>query len=191
MGDADGGREGDVGGREGGDVGDDVGDGELPLAVVDIDGVVADVRHRLRHVERTPKDWDAFFAAAVHDPPHPEGVAVVRRLTEDHEVVFLTGRPEWLRDDTRRWLARHDLDGHRLLMRPVGDRRPAAQVKLRLLRKLARGRTVTVVIDDDAEVVATLAAAGYPTLHATWETEARSTEAARALRTAQEVEGRT
>jgi phosphoglycolate phosphatase-like HAD superfamily hydrolase len=164
---------------------------DLPLAVVDIDGVVADVRHRLRHVRRTPRDWDAFFAAAVHDPPHPEGVAVVERLADDHEVVFLTGRPEWLRADTRAWLARHGLDGHRLLMRPERDRRPAAQVKLRLLRELARGRTVAVVVDDDADVVAALAAAGYPTLHATWETDARSDGATRALRTAQEVEGRT
>ena len=40
-----------------------------PLAVFDVDGVLADVRHRLRFVERSPKDWDAFFSAAVDDPP--------------------------------------------------------------------------------------------------------------------------
>ena len=36
-----------------------------PLAIVDIDGVVADVRHRLHHLDRRPKNWSAFFAAAV------------------------------------------------------------------------------------------------------------------------------
>jgi hypothetical protein len=162
---------------------------ERPLAVVDIDGVVADVRHRLKHVRRRPKDWVAFFAAAANDPPHDEGVALARHLARDHELVFLTGRPERLRDDTSAWLGRHGLDGHRLVMRPEGDRRPAAVVKRSLLDRLARGREVVVVVDDDPDVVATMAEAGYPTLHADW--ESRSGDDDRALRTAQEVEGTT
>lgn len=162
---------------------------QRPLAVVDLDGVVADVRARLHHVEHRPKDWDAFFAAAVHDPPHEEGLAIVGHLARDHEVVFLTGRPDRLRDDTRRWLERHGLGEHRLVMRPRGDRRPAAHVKVALLRDLAAGREVAVVVDDQPAVVAAMADAGYPTLHATW--ESRSQEDDRALRTAQEAEGRT
>lgn len=169
--------------------GDPTAPGERPLAVVDIDGVVADVRHRLVHVRRRPKDWDAFFAAAEHDPPHDEGVALVRHLAREHEVVFLTGRPARLRDDTVAWLRRHGLDGHRLVMRPEGDRRPAALVKRSLLDDLARGREVAVVVDDDPVVVGTMAEAGYPTLHADW--ESRSGDEERALRTAQEVEGTT
>lgn len=167
---------------------DDVGE-ERPLAVVDIDGVVADVRHRLRYVERNPKDWDAFFAAAEHDQPHPEGVAVVQRLAQDHDVVFLTGRPERLRAGTRAWLRRHGLDGHRLMMRPEGDRRPAAQVKVRILTGLARERQVAIVVDDDPVVIATVKDAGFATFHADW--EARSTDADQALLDAQEAEGRT
>ena len=160
-----------------------------PLAIVDLDGVVADVRHRVRHVERHPKDWGAFFAAAVHDPPHEEGLAVVRRLTLDHEVVFLTGRPERTRRDTVRWLRGHGLDGHRLVMRPEHDHRPAAQVKVGLLRKLADGREVAVVVDDDLDVVKAMQRAGYPTLHATWEPRSRKDQ--RSLHIAQEDEGRT
>ena len=38
--------------------------GTTGVAVLDIDGVLADVSHRLGHVQRRPKDWDAFFAAA-------------------------------------------------------------------------------------------------------------------------------
>lgn len=47
-----------------------------PLAVFDVDGVLAEVRHRLPHLEGRPKDWDAFFAAAQADPPLTEGVAL-------------------------------------------------------------------------------------------------------------------
>jgi len=84
-------------------------DDERPLAIIDLDGVVADVRHRLRYLERRPKNWAAFFAAARHDAVHPEGVAVVDTLASDHEVVFLTGRPHHLHDDTVRWLDEHGL----------------------------------------------------------------------------------
>ena len=40
----------------------------MRLAVFDIDGVLADVRHRVHLVDRRRhRDWDAFFAAAVSD----------------------------------------------------------------------------------------------------------------------------
>jgi hypothetical protein len=159
------------------------------LAVVDIDGVVADVRHRVHHVESRPKDWDAFFAAASRDPVHAEGLALVNRLAQDYEVVFLTGRPDRLRAGTVDWLERHGLGGHRLEMRPAGDRRPAKDLKLQFLRRLAGDREVVVVVDDDPLVVAAMAGAGFPTLQATWET--RSADDDQALRLAQEVDGRT
>jgi hypothetical protein len=161
---------------------------ERPLAIVDIDGVVADVRHRLKYVERQPKDWKRFFAAAVDDEPHVEGVAVVERLVADHEVVFLTGRPEHLRADTIAWLEQHDLGGHRLVMRREGDRRPSARAKVGMLRELADGRRVAIVIDDDTEVIADMKRAGYTTMLADW--EARDQREAATLRAAQEIEGR-
>jgi phosphoglycolate phosphatase-like HAD superfamily hydrolase len=161
---------------------------QRPLAIIDIDGVVADVRHRLVHVERRPKDWDAFFAAAPEDPPHPSGLDLVRRLAQDHEVVFLTGRPRRCRRDTVAWLERHGLGGHRLVMRPGGSRRPAAEVKVELLADLAADRVVGIVVDDDSAVIAAMRAAGHPTLHADW--EQRSAPAEAALFDAQEIEGR-
>jgi hypothetical protein len=164
-------------------------DDELPLAIIDIDGVVADVRHRLHHITRRPKDWDSFFDAAVEDPPHAEGVGVVRKIAEGHEIVFVTGRPERTRDATIDWLDRQGIGGHRVVMRPEGDRRPAAQVKVQLVRRLARGRRVGIVVDDDAQVLAAMRAAGYPTFAADW--ERRALDEARALTAAQERDGRT
>jgi hypothetical protein len=162
---------------------------QRPLAIVDLDGVVADVRHRLRHIERRPKDWDAFFDAAPDDPPHPEGIAVVQRLEQDHEVVYLTGRPERCRDDTLRWLDEQGIGGHELLMRSRRDRRPAATVKVEVLRRRARQQPVGIVVDDDDLVVAAMRKAGYPVLHADWEARDAAVEAA--LQRAQEEEGRT
>ena len=161
----------------------------LPLAVIDLDGVVADVRHRLRHLESKPKDWDAFFAAARDDEAHAEGLAIVDRLAQDHEIVFLTGRPAHLREATVEWLGRFGFGGHRLVMRPERDRRPAAVVKLERLEDLARERSIGVVVDDDPRVLDAARKAGYPVFVADW--EARSAESTKALRDAQESEGRT
>jgi phosphoglycolate phosphatase-like HAD superfamily hydrolase len=112
----------------------------------------------------------------------------VRHLEQDHDVVFLTGRPERCRRDTVRWLDDLGFGDHELVMRPAGQRAPAAQVKVRLLRRLAEGRKVAVVVDDDADVLAAMAAAGYPTFAADWEARAPEDEAA--LHEAQEVDGR-
>jgi phosphoglycolate phosphatase-like HAD superfamily hydrolase len=162
---------------------------ERPLAVFDIDGVVADVRHRLRYVERRPKDWDAFFDAAVDDPPHPEGVDLVREhVASGHDVVFLTGRPERCRRDTERWLGEQGIGGFPLHMRPARDRRPAAVVKVQLLARLAADREVAVVVDDDELVVEALRRAGWNVVHADWEVRAAAEQAA--LLEAQELEGR-
>jgi hypothetical protein len=162
-----------------------VGD-EADLAVVDLDGVVADVRHRLAHIQRAPKDWSGFFAAAVHDPVLPEGRAVVEALVaEGKHVVWLTGRPERCRADTLDWLDRAGLPTGPLHMRGDDDRRPASLTKLAVLRRLAGTGTVAVVIDDDQDVVRTLRRAGFTVLHADW----MSTQPA--LRDGQEAEGRT
>lgn len=140
----------------------------LPLAVIDLDGVVADVRHRLGFLRGPRKDWDAFFAAAADDPVLAEGRAVVERLASDHEIVYLTGRPERTRAATEDWLARHGLPRGRVIMRREGDRRPARAVKPRLLASLGRGRTVAVVVDDDAAVCAAYERDGWPVLRADW-----------------------
>lgn len=160
-------------------------DARRPLAVVDIDGVLADVGHRLHFLERRPKDWGGFFAAARLDPPHPEGLALAAELAADHEVVLLTGRPEKCRADTEAWLADQGVDHELLVMRPAGNRRPAAEVKVGLLALLAADRTVAVVVDDDRSVIEAVQGAGYAARLASW---GRPSEP---LRRAQEVEGRT
>jgi hypothetical protein len=152
-------------------------------AVVDIDGVIADVRHRLYHVERRPKDWAAFFAAAEGDGLLAEGVAVVQRLAADHAIVYLTGRPDRLRGQTESWLRRHGLPAGELVMRQEGDRRPARLTKIGLLRRLARRGRVAVLVDDDPQVCAAARRAGFNVLQADWMVRPP------ALDEAQEVEG--
>jgi hypothetical protein len=156
-----------------------------PLAVFDIDGVLADVRHRLHFLESRPKDWDGFFAAAPLDPPLQEGVTLAREAAADCEVVYVTGRPERCRRDTVAWFRKHGLPEGTLTMRRGRDRRPARVAKPELLASLAEGRVVALVVDDDLEVCDAYESAGWRVLRATWALPAET------LVEAQEEEGRT
>lgn len=139
-----------------------------PTAVLDLDGVLADVRHRLRFLERTPKNWDAFFAGIPADPPLEVGLILAAELAREHDLVYLTGRPERTRADTQAWLDQHALPPGRLLMRRDGDRRPARSVKRSSVERLGGEASVAVVVDDDPDVCAVLRTAGWPVLQADW-----------------------
>ena len=160
-------------------------------AVFDLDGVLADVRHRLHHVAARPKRWDAFFAAAPQDPPLAEGLAAVAEASaRGHVIVYLTGRPERCRDDTLTWLAAHGLPEGELFMRDDADRRPARLTKVAHLRRLARRMSVAMLVDDDTAVVEAVRAAGFPVLHATWmdgEVSPSTSESASGRENAQDV----
>ncbi|MGW1214880.1 phosphatase domain-containing protein [Streptomyces sp. NPDC002499] len=156
-----------------------------PLAVFDVDNTLADTAHRQRFLERSPRDWDAFFTAAPHDPPIPEGVALALTSAEECEVVYLTGRPERCRRDTLAWLAAHGLPEGRVHMRRNDDRRPARRTKLEVLRRLARTRTVQVFVDDDELVCEEARRAGFRVVRARW------TAPSDALNAVQEKDGRT
>ena len=161
------------------------GSGTAPFAVVDIDGVLADVRHRLVHVQASPKDWDAFFAGAPDDPPLPEGLAVARELSGEHTLVYLSGRPERCRADTLAWFESHGLPEGELLLRRHGDFRPARIVKVETLDRLSERAPVAMLVDDDALVCAAARRAGYVVLQADWMSEQP------ALLEAQEIDGAT
>ena len=160
----------------------------MPYAVMDIDATLADVRHRLYHLASRPKNWDGFFAAAPADRPLPEGVELASTLARDHEVIYLTGRPERTRQDTEAWLSRYGLPPGRLLMRRDTDRRPSAVMKLGQLRKLAAERQVAILVDDDVAVCAAAEAAGFLVLRADW---ALDEDTRPTLLDAQESDGRT
>jgi hypothetical protein len=155
------------------------------IAVVDVDGVLADVRHRLHHLDRRPKDWEAFHRRAPADPPLAVGIDAARRLAEVYEVVYLSGRPERCRADTEAWFARHDVPAGELRLRPGRDYRPSKDYKVAVLRELEQRGSVAVLVDDDPAVLDAARAAGFDVLPATWMGDAPL------LHEAQEEDGRT
>lgn len=161
------------------------------LAVFDIDGVLADVRHRLHFVATRPKDWDSFFDAAIYDGLLAPGFAAVQeQVRAGRTIVYVTGRPQGCRQDTVEWLERNGLPLGEVHMRALNDRRPAKLVKPELIRRLSRKGQVQVVYDDDVAVVQALRA-HFPTLEVVAVDWMEPSSAQATLFDAQENEGRT
>jgi predicted kinase len=126
-----------------------VADSTLSKAViVDIDGTVA------LHVARSPYDYSRVST----DAPNPGVIAVVRALSETHQIIFLSGRPDSCETETALWLQEHvSLGGEQgllLYMRAERDTRNDAIVKYELFDRYVRDDwNVTAVIDDRERVV--------------------------------------
>jgi hydroxymethylpyrimidine pyrophosphatase-like HAD family hydrolase len=131
--------------------------------IIDIDGTVADNKHRAHYVEGTQKDWDNFFRAdlVLKDTLIPGVMEALQRFQElKYELIFVTGRHEPLRDATMRWLHEKlgiDTDDGNLLMRPAGNMLDAAAYKREQVMTLKRERHNTgrgfLFIDDDLKVL--------------------------------------
>lgn len=117
--------------------------------VFDLDGTIASVAWRLRHVESKPKDWDAFFAGIPRDAPNPEVRRMWDAVADGVDRLVVTGRPERTRPETEAWLGRHGFGGAVLFMRPEGDRRPDHILKRDLYELLVEPYwDVQLAIDD-------------------------------------------
>ena len=128
---------------------------DRPLYIFDLDGTLADITHRLHFIQKTPKDWDGFFAACADDKPITSTLTLARSLYDDpnNDVWVWSGRDEATFGATYGWLCAHldeEFGWNYLKMRPHGDHRHDAVLKkewLDAMHHLDRARLVAVFED--------------------------------------------
>ena len=139
----------------------------IDAILVDIDGTLADIRHRLKYIAHPHgrKQWGAFFDAMSDDKPIEPTIKLVKTLIADSgyagasEVLFVTGRPDSHRQQTLDWLCDHVtplayIQLTKLYMRREGDHRDDILIKRQILDQIrADGFNPTIAIDDRASVV--------------------------------------
>jgi len=135
--------------------------------LVDIDGTVADLMHRLHHLQTKPKNWRAFFAAMEQDKPIEHMRAIVSALSFLYGVVYVSGRPERYRQVTQNWLRTYkfnlSLHDVKLYMRANDDYRDDTIVKRELLERIRDdGYFPQMAFDDRDRVVKMWRDAGIP-----------------------------
>lgn len=128
---------------------------EVPRSVVvcDIDGTIANIDHRLHHVQKEPKDWKSFFSEMSKDTVREDVKKMLRDLEDEgHEICFVSARPDTYRKETEDWLLENI--GHNfVLMRRAGDKRPDTMVKKDIYDTYLKHYRIHCVIDDRPSVL--------------------------------------
>ena len=81
--------------------------GGIPCIVVDLDGTLCNIEHRLHHVRTEgKKDWVTFFKECVKDEMHLWCMELIRAMADrEHEIVFASGRAaDQCGAETKKWL---------------------------------------------------------------------------------------
>ena len=124
--------------------------------IFDIDGTIADCSHRLHFIAGRHKDWDAFYAACKNDRAIPDVVCLLRLLTAHNiAILFITGRPQRISDQTERWLIevadyKLSLDSC-IKMRKDGDHRPDYIVKREIYEQEIKDKYDVVGVFEDRD----------------------------------------
>jgi phosphoglycolate phosphatase-like HAD superfamily hydrolase len=123
------------------------------LVIFDIDGTLADVSERVHHINKKPKNWDAFTAGMAQDKAIHSMVRLCNILhAAGLRIILCSGRHEKNRLETMEWLARQGVQYHELLLRKDEDYRADATVKREILKGLEKDK-ILFVVEDRSRVV--------------------------------------
>lgn len=143
--------------------------------IVDIDGTIANVDHRLHLIDKSngvdKTDWDEFYSLCESDKPIQPIIDLVRHFAYDlgKDVIFLTGRRAAVRKKTILWLEDHVCgylaNESLLLMRPAGELRHDIHVKPENLARVGIGpEDVAYILEDRNSMVKKWRELGYTCL---------------------------
>lgn len=145
------------------------------LRLIDIDGVLADDRHR-EHFSIAKRYFEYFNEERMAaDEVWPEGKALVETLLANHpddDLAYLTGRRQDRRQVTEDWLDAAGFPISRLVMRRFDQTAPLALFKRDYMQKMLDSGNwdLVVLYDDDPEVIRVVQEDIGPEsgIHCTW-----------------------
>ena len=123
------------------------------VAIVDVDGTLSCLDHRLHFIQQEPKDYDSFFGKVSSDMYfHSIVSAVINLCLRGYKVIIVSGRPSSTGYDTSQWLLNAGIPFEYLFMRSAGDKKQDHEAKEEILQMMfkagLRKDAIKVVIDD-------------------------------------------
>jgi hypothetical protein len=126
----------------------------LKAYIFDLDGTLADIRHREWLLKKSPKRWDEFFAKMKGDKPNLQVIEMAKILHQaGFRIVVATGRPERYRKETILWLSQNLVPVAEIYMRPEGDFRSDSILKEEWLSIISEDCEIMGVFEDRKSVV--------------------------------------
>lgn len=91
----------------------------MKTVIFDLDGTLANIDHRLHHIEGENKNWNAFYEACIHDEPKHDVIELAKMCDDaGHRIIISSGRSENVKQQTKAWLRDQGIVYSELLMRP-------------------------------------------------------------------------
>ena len=117
------------------------GNHRTPCIIIDLDGTAALHRNRL------PYDWNKLSS----DEFDPRMLQIIYKFhLSAIKIIFLTGRPNSVRDETEKWIRKHIWSDFNLIMRPTNDNRSGDVVKKELWEKYVEPNYNTLCVFEDS-----------------------------------------
>ena len=98
--------------------------------IVDLDGTLCDVKHRLHFLEGVNKNFNLFNEHLDGDELNHWCAEIIRNFqAKNYSVLLVTGRGDAFREKTKFWLDKNKIIYDQLWMRKIFDQREDAFVK--------------------------------------------------------------
>lgn len=122
--------------------------------IFDIDGTLANIDHRLHHIQQEPKNWDAFQKDCSLDDPIYPLINLAHMFDKlGFHIILCTGRNFQNYEKTAAWLNFHTVPYHRIHMREDGNYESDFIIKKRMLDLILEKYEVFMVFEDRDRVV--------------------------------------
>jgi predicted kinase len=124
--------------------------------MVDLDGTLCNLDHRLHYVKgEGKKDWGRFFKACGDDAVYEDVAKLVEtEILQGTNIVLCSGRPADYQEHTEKWLARNEIVYTSLKMRPKLNYKRDDITKAMLYRyEIKPFYNIKYVLDDRQQVV--------------------------------------
>jgi hypothetical protein len=125
------------------------------IVIVDIDGTICKLGDRLKYLNETPVNWDAFYAHCFEDEPIPEIVRLVDCLFRTgYKIYFFTGRRMSCYADTLDWISKYfrPTFEYRIVMRENKDHRHDTEVKPEFMKQINSDQVAFILEDRNSMV---------------------------------------
>lgn len=120
--------------------------------VVDLDGTLAEISHRLHFIsDKKHANWDKFFKECMNDTPNEWCLNLVLAMKRaGYNIVIVSARSKLVLNETRAWLDKIGLPGIELnMVREINEYTPDPILKLKWLNQFDKSRILFVLDDRD------------------------------------------
>lgn len=135
--------------------------------IVDIDNTLCinEKRFFLAKKENKKIDWNIAYKdeLIIEDEPHYPMIDLINRYKKDNiNIIIITGRPEFTREVTEKWLKKYHVNYDNLYMREIGDIDLKADVLKKKIYEKYINTKIFCAFDDEESIISMWITLGIP-----------------------------